>query len=478
MGQKASSNNGSKASRFSFAPSSRYKSEREQNEESRAKRVGMLCRWINECKMENEMLELMKQLRELCGELSAKLFALTELQAAITADAEKVVYAICKAMIQFPENDTVTIMGLEIFKLINDANLPGKCGVAQQVEQLIRVMESTLDKPPENNNQASFTAEDLEKLLLSSEIVEGLLRSRASELPREKCFNLILRIFQSIPPTARTEFKVTGFMLTEKLCDPTTDQQVIREIVETMAQDGLSTCEAVKRRWGKDEDVSPVLVSLLDVPGTDINHPCSETGRTALHTACMLGEQKTVDFLLGRGADVNRVEKLGMTPLHYAIQSGRLEIVKLLLNHSAKVDICDTLGNSALHAAVLANNPEVVEEILLQCNENQNTSMLDLRNGQGLSPLLLAVWEHAREVDKTVRIINLLVAQGCDVVMLTPSGASALIIAVHRRRDISLLQELIKAGCDKAIKCQGLMAYDIALDEGASDEELDLLRVN
>ena len=53
---------------------------------------------------------------------------------------------------------------------------------------------------------------------------------------------------------------------------------------------------------------------------------------TPLHRAAEKGNDKIVEYLISRGANIYaKVKKIDRVPLHYAAKSGNIEVVKLLL---------------------------------------------------------------------------------------------------------------------------------------------------
>jgi hypothetical protein len=63
------------------------------------------------------------------------------------------------------------------------------------------------------------------------------------------------------------------------------------------------------------------------------------------------GHPEAIQFLLDRGADVNKPNPLGMTPIMFAAYSGHDEAIELLLLKGADVNVSDNIGNTALSYA-------------------------------------------------------------------------------------------------------------------------------
>lgn len=63
--------------------------------------------------------------------------------------------------------------------------------------------------------------------------------------------------------------------------------------------------------------------------------------------------------LLGRGADVNALDRYGQTALMLAAHAGHREAVETLIAHRARLDVTAKFGLSALMLAVVAGHYEV-----------------------------------------------------------------------------------------------------------------------
>ena len=71
----------------------------------------------------------------------------------------------------------------------------------------------------------------------------------------------------------------------------------------------------------------------------------SNSGRTPLHHAVEAGKHHVGEYLISRGADVNKVTFAGNTPLHTASGREMDDMVKLLLRHGANVNIANLEGD-------------------------------------------------------------------------------------------------------------------------------------
>jgi ankyrin repeat protein len=95
--------------------------------------------------------------------------------------------------------------------------------------------------------------------------------------------------------------------------------------------------------------------------GADINSKTKDkSGVTALIKACENGDLKTAQFLLEKGADVNRISRYGYTPLMFAAKSGNEELVTFLLSKGARPDI---IGHMFANAAGWSANEKIAKII-------------------------------------------------------------------------------------------------------------------
>lgn len=111
------------------------------------------------------------------------------------------------------------------------------------------------------------------------------------------------------------------------------------------------------------------LLSYLFRQGIDINDKIIDPsiGTTPLLLAAKLGKIAVVDFLLNKGAEINRQDIFGNTPLLISIgnkNSESIEIVKLLLNRGADVNKADKKGQTPLMIAVTLNDSAKVKLLI------------------------------------------------------------------------------------------------------------------
>jgi len=481
LNASAVSSSGSLADTVVALGGGRGKSEREVNDEARAQRVGMLCHWINDSTAEDETADFLEQLRELCTELLARLYTKTELQLALQSGAGRLLSVVCKAMNQFPDSNEVVIAGLEILQLLETAPLENDYGSVRAGEQIIQVLEYMVKSRESHSTTQVFVEEHAQKLLLCADIIHEMLEGHPGAIAYEKIASTLLNALQMVPQNRRKEVSMIGFLLAERLCDKLENaEEITNTVLEYLITDGFTLHDIVASRWksNMDSNVSPLLVSWLDREEKSDIDSRSRTGETALMIAAKSNQLATAKCLLDHGANPEVTDANGQTVLAIAVCAGYMALAKLLLDQAASIECVDNEGNTPLHHAVKTNHAELVNLIIDRAGADSVKTLLKLRNQSGLGVIHVCVWRQATIDDDQVSlgILKRIIEAGADVNGLTTTGASALILAVHRRRRMETLKVLIDAGCSKGTIFQGLTAYDVAVQEGADELECDLLR--
>ncbi|KAG2392131.1 hypothetical protein C9374_012383 [Naegleria lovaniensis] len=100
-----------------------------------------------------------------------------------------------------------------------------------------------------------------------------------------------------------------------------------------------------------------LLRTLLESKKVNINAKDKDGfGQTALHYGCWFGNQKVVEYLISRKADINAVNNYNQTPLHEATYRGQLNLVRLLLKNGADKNVTDHVGEKAIDYAKKKKN--------------------------------------------------------------------------------------------------------------------------
>ncbi|XP_026477756.1 transient receptor potential channel pyrexia-like [Ctenocephalides felis] len=108
------------------------------------------------------------------------------------------------------------------------------------------------------------------------------------------------------------------------------------------------------------------LVKQLLEDGANV-HTTDPEGRTPLHLACCIGDERSAEYLLDRGARLEQWDKgRRATALHCAASAASRPCVMLLLNRGADVNAGLQQARSPLHYAVLSGAVPCVRELLRQ----------------------------------------------------------------------------------------------------------------
>lgn len=96
-------------------------------------------------------------------------------------------------------------------------------------------------------------------------------------------------------------------------------------------------------------------------------HPDSTFGGkpTALCYAVLKPCPCLMDYLLSRGADINRADKMGMTPLHYAAMGGSEYCLASLIANGGTLNRYNRLGKTPLALTMDKPHLKGVRELLL-----------------------------------------------------------------------------------------------------------------
>ena len=141
------------------------------------------------------------------------------------------------------------------------------------------------------------------------------------------------------------------------------------------------------------------------------------SGSTALHTACLSGNEECLDVLLNEQPDLSVVNKFGCSPLHVAAQSGNTYCVQRILQHKVHVGTQDGKKMTALHHAAAKGHKACVELLI------NNSAPLNGKDKDGRTPLLMAI-QGAHE-----DVIQLLLERGAKVNIADNSKKTALMYA-------------------------------------------------
>lgn len=184
-----------------------------------------------------------------------------------------------------------------------------------------------------------------------------------------------------------------------------------------------------------------------------VSHAQGSSYEDALSSA-RLGDTRQLAGLLARGVDSDTVDAQGNTLLILAAREGHAQTVQTLLQYRPKLGWRNLAGDSALMLAVLKGH-DAVADLLLEAG-----APID---HDGWAPLHYAAFEGR------IALIDKLLARGARIDALTPSRATALMLAA-RNGHIEVVRRLLRAGADINLKNdRGLTADAWARAQGNTD---------
>ncbi|KAK5644313.1 hypothetical protein RI129_005613 [Pyrocoelia pectoralis] len=200
----------------------------------------------------------------------------------------------------------------------------------------------------------------------------------------------------------------------------------------------------------KHFELSDILINY------NIDNSENESGETMLFVAVKNCYINLVRQLLTKyGSVINEVNSDGNSILISAVENGNVDLIKLLLEKGADPNIANKKGNSCLHYAVRGS--EEILLLFLECSD------IDLKNSDGLTPLLYALEE------AYTHSAQLLIAFGSNIYVEDPMGNNCLHYAVKVGAE-ELVKYLIEAGLDIHKKnIEGDDCLDLAMNKGYVD---------
>ncbi|XP_063925009.1 uncharacterized protein LOC135138910 [Zophobas morio] len=175
-------------------------------------------------------------------------------------------------------------------------------------------------------------------------------------------------------------------------------------------------------------------VEFLVKCGAEINR-ATNGGRTSLYIASSNGHEKIVEYLVKYGAEINHAVDNGWTPLYAASSNGHEKIVEYLVRHRAEIYRADDAGWTPLFAAAWNGHHDAVE-CLVKCGVEVNRATYN-----GRTPLYQAC------LNGQEKTAECLVKCGAQINVTDMSGETPLYVAswVGHKKSVKVL---VKCGAE------------------------------
>ncbi|KAK3103771.1 hypothetical protein FSP39_021748 [Pinctada imbricata] len=103
-------------------------------------------------------------------------------------------------------------------------------------------------------------------------------------------------------------------------------------------------------KWGIQNGDLDTVKNLVQKDEKIVNNE-TEGGRFPLHIAADYGQTEVIEFLINKGAEVNKADKHGITPLLAAVWENHTSSVKLLLEKGADKNVQSPDGTAVIDCA-------------------------------------------------------------------------------------------------------------------------------
>jgi len=192
--------------------------------------------------------------------------------------------------------------------------------------------------------------------------------------------------------------------------------------------------------------------------------------RTALHMAAGKGNQAVMETLLALKGDINATDDEGRTPLDYAgdsnpqwtdwLKSKGAKPGQPKLKPATDTSATEDDGNTPLHAAV-----EKSDLAALQSALKANPKLINTRNKEGVTPLMMAVGYGWLEGAET------LVAGGADTSLKNDEGRNLAVLAASTGKP-----QLLKWAVSKGANPKEADSYGVTAIYRAAGKSLDCVQ--
>ena len=242
----------------------------------------------------------------------------------------------------------------------------------------------------------------------------------------------------------------------------------------------------------KNLDMFEVLIG----HGADL-HACDDFGNSVLLRVSgfpMEEKERTVQLLLGLGADVRSRNNAGETALTRAAAHGHCRIIRVLMDYGADIRACNALGRSVLLSSIDSDEgqPDVVVPLLLElgadlsCQDSAGDTALSRAAANQLSGTVRLILDHNPNIDTTngAGDTALTLAAAAEAICKRPmlhnegdhfiTYGKAISVATAMKRNFTIMELLLDHGVSVDLKNE---AGDTALTLAAAKGKLDAVKL-
>lgn len=146
--------------------------------------------------------------------------------------------------------------------------------------------------------------------------------------------------------------------------------------------------------FSRDYEICKEIIKYIN----NINIKCN-TGETALHIAINLKEFEIAKLLIDNDINIDAQDfSHEFTAIHYAASTGQNKIIEYLIMKNANINIQDIYGNTALHYAIIEDNFDVIN-LLINNKKKESYINFNLWNIHGDLPLHLILEKYSSKYD-------------------------------------------------------------------------------